>query len=109
TFENFVVGKCNQLAYKAARIVSGIETSSEFNPEDINPLFLYGGVGLGKTHLAQSIAWHIKNNNKNSRVIYLSAERFMYQFVQSLRNKDVMEFKERFRSIDVLIIDDLQF
>jgi chromosomal replication initiator protein len=91
-----------------ARVIAGAE-NSQFNASEINPLFLYGGVGLGKTHLAQAIAWYIKDNNKASKVIYLSAERFMYQFVQSLRNKDVMDFKERFRAIDVLIIDDLQF
>ncbi len=93
-----------------ARIIAKAE-DAKFNHQDmdINPLFLYGGVGLGKTHLAQAVAWHIKENNKISKVVYLSAERFMYQFVQSLRNKDIMEFKERFRSIDVLIIDDLQF
>jgi len=108
TFENFVTGKSNKLAYGMARIIAGAE-DSQFSASEINPLFLYGGVGLGKTHLAQAIAWHIKENNKSSRVIYLSAERFMYQFVQSLRNKDVMDFKERFRAIDVLIIDDLQF
>ncbi|MDA0901830.1 MAG: chromosomal replication initiator protein DnaA [Proteobacteria bacterium] len=109
TFENFVVGNCNKLAYKAAQIVAGAEENADFSAAEISPLFLYGGVGLGKTHLAQSVAWHIKNNDKSSKVIYLTAERFMYQFVQSLRNKDIMDFKERFRAIDVLIIDDLQF
>jgi chromosomal replication initiator protein len=107
TFENFIVGKSNQLAYNMARVLAG-DKKTDFIDES-NPLFLYGGVGLGKTHLAQAVAWYIKDNNKNSKVIYLSAERFMYQFVQSLRNKDIMEFKERIRSIDVLIIDDLQF
>lgn len=108
TFENFVVGKCNQLAYNLAKVKAGA-AKMDFISGDCNPLFLYGGVGLGKTHLAQAIAWYIKENNKNTRVIYLSAERFMYQFVQSLRNKDIMEFKERMRAIDVLIIDDLHF
>ena len=107
TFENFIVGKSNQLAYNMARILAG-DKKVDFVDES-NPLFLYGGVGLGKTHLAQAVAWYIKDNNKNSKVIYLTAERFMNQFVQSLRNKDIMEFKERLRAIDILIIDDLQF
>ena len=112
TFENFVVGKCNQLAFGMAQLMAKTESAninSKFSANDINPLFLYGGVGLGKTHLAQSIAWHIKENSKNSKVIYLSAERFMYQFVQSLRSNEVMDFKTRFRGVDLLIIDDLQF
>ncbi|MFT5703793.1 MAG: chromosomal replication initiator protein [Rickettsiales bacterium] len=108
TFDNFVVGKSNQLAVMAAKIMAG-EENSNINPSDVNPLFLYGGVGLGKTHLGQAIAWHTKENNKKVRAIYLSAERFMHQFVQSIRSKDVVEFKEKFRSIDLLIIDDLQF
>lgn len=108
TFENFVVGKSNKLAHGMAGVVAGISNPS-IVATDINPLFLYGGVGLGKTHLGQAIAWHIKENNPKSKVVYLSAEKFMHQFVQSLRNKDVMEFKEKFRSIDLLIIDDLQF
>lgn len=107
TFENFVVGKSNQLAYNMARVLAGDNKLSFL--DEANPLFLYGGVGLGKTHLAQAIAWYIKDNNKNSKIIYLTAERFMNQFVQSLRNKDIMEFKERIRAIDMLIIDDLQF
>lgn len=107
TFENFVVGKCNKLASSAAKMIAGVGNLPSI--DGINPLFMYGGVGLGKTHLSQAIAWHIKENNKKTKVVYLSAEKFMYQFVQSLRNKDIMEFKERFRGIDVLIIDDLQF
>ncbi len=74
-----------------------------------NPLFLYGGVGLGKTHLMNAIAWHIRRRHPQRRVIYLSAEKFMYQFVRALRFKDTMAFKEQFRSVDVLMIDDVQF
>lgn len=105
TFENFVVGNPNELAYAAARSVA---ESSKVKPGS-NPLFLYGGVGLGKTHLMHAIAWHIYNNDKNRKVIYMSAEKFMYQFIAALRNKDVMSFKENFRSVDVLMIDDVQF
>jgi chromosomal replication initiator protein len=103
TFDNFVVGKPNELAYAAARRVADTE-----NPA-FNPLFLYGGVGLGKTHLMHAIAWHIRNNYPHRRVIYMSAEKFMYQFVRALRFKDTVAFKEQFRSVDVLMIDDVQF
>jgi chromosomal replication initiator protein len=103
TFENFVVGKPNELAYAAARRVADTE-----NPT-FNPLFLYGGVGLGKTHLMHAIAWHIRRNYPNRRVIYMSAEKFMYQFVRALRYKDTVSFKDQFRSVDVLMIDDVQF
>ncbi len=105
TFDNFVVGRPNELAYAAARAVAESKTAVS----ESNPLFLYGGVGLGKTHLMHAIAWHIKDNMPKRKVIYMSAEKFMYQFVQALRNKDVMSFKEQFRSVDVLMIDDIQF
>ncbi len=103
TFENFVVGKPNELAYAAARRVADAPSVP------FNPLFLYGGVGLGKTHLMHAIAWHIKRQYPEKRVIYLSAEKFMYQFVRALRVKDTMAFKEQFRTVDVLMIDDVQF
>lgn len=103
TFENFVVGKPNELAYAAALRVAESATAQ------FNPLFLYGGVGLGKTHLMHAIAWHIKKCHPNRRVIYLSAEKFMYQFIRALRYKDTVAFKELFRSVDVLMIDDVQF
>ena len=103
TFENFVVGKPNELAYAAARRVADTETPT------FNPLFLYGGVGLGKTHLMHAIAWHIRKNYPQRRVIYMSAEKFMYQFVRALRFKDTVSFKDQFRSVDVLMIDDVQF
>ena len=105
TFDNFVVGNSNQLAYTAAYAVA----ESEKSIVKSNPLFLYGGVGLGKTHLMHAIAWHIKEHNIKRRVIYMSAEKFMYKFVNSLRNKNIMHFKEQFRSVDVLMIDDIQF
>ncbi|WP_375333189.1 MULTISPECIES: chromosomal replication initiator protein DnaA [unclassified Candidatus Tisiphia] len=105
TFENFVVGGPNELAYEASRAVA----ESESAVAESNPLFLYGGVGLGKTHLMHAIAWYIRHNNPTRKVIYMSAEKFMYQFIKALRNKDVMSFKEEFRSVDVLMIDDIQF
>jgi chromosomal replication initiator protein len=103
TFENFVVGKPNELAYAAARRVAEAMTVP------FNPLFLYGGVGLGKTHLMHAIAWHIRRRTPNKKIIYLSAEKFMYQFVRALRTKNTMAFKEQFRNVDVLMIDDVQF
>ena len=102
-FDNFVVGKSNELAFAAAQRVAEAEKVT------FNPLFLYGGVGLGKTHLMNAIGWKIKKNNPNRKVIFLSAEKFMYQFVRALRYKDTATFKDQFRSIDVLMIDDVQF
>jgi len=108
TFENFVVGKPNELAHAAARRVAEAAVSAQ-RSVPYNPLFLYGGVGLGKTHLMHAIAWHIRREDPSRRVIYLSAEKFMYQFIRALRFKDTMAFKEQFRSVDVLMIDDVQF
>ena len=103
TFDNFVVGKPNELAFAASQRVAESEKVT------FNPLFLYGGVGLGKTHLMHAIGWKIKEQQPDRKVIYLSAEKFMYQFVRALRYKDTSAFKEQFRSIDVLMIDDVQF
>ena len=102
-FESFVVGRSNELAYAAARRVAD---SAEVH---FNPLFLYGGVGLGKTHLMHGIAWHIRRRQPDRKVMYLSAEKFMYQFIRALREKDSIGFKQRLRSVDVLMIDDVQF
>ena len=103
TFETFVVGKPNELAHAAARRVA------EGGDVTFNPLFLYGGVGLGKTHLMHAIAWELRQRSPGLRVVYLSAEQFMYRFVQALRDKDMIAFKQLFRSVDVLMIDDVQF
>lgn len=103
TFETFVVGKPNEFAYAAAMRVS------ESSNAQYNPLFLYGGVGLGKTHLMHSIAWNIKKSDPSRKVVYLSAEKFMYLFIKSLRFKNSMSFKEHFRTVDVLMVDDVQF
>lgn len=103
TFDKFVVGKPNELAHAAARSVA------QGGSVNFNPLFLYGGVGLGKTHLMHAIAWELQKNSEKSKVLYLSAEQFMYRFVQALRFKDTMGFKELFRSVDVLMVDDVQF
>lgn len=103
TFDSFVVGKPNELAHAAARRVA------EGGPVTFNPLFLYGGVGLGKTHLMHAIAHELQARRPDLRVLYLSAEQFMYRFVQALRERQIMDFKELFRSVDVLMVDDVQF
>jgi chromosomal replication initiator protein len=103
TFERFVVGKPNEFAYAAAQRVADATQVS------FNPLFLYGGVGLGKTHLMHAIAWRIRQSDPTRNVIYLSAEKFMYRFIRALREQNTVDFKEQFRSVDVLMIDDVQF
>ena len=103
-FDRFVVGTPNEFAYAAARRVA-----EATKPPSFNPLFLYGGVGLGKTHLMHSIAWHIKEMEPKRTVIYMSAEKFMYRFIRALREQTTVDFKEQFRSVDVLMIDDVQF
>jgi chromosomal replication initiator protein len=103
TFENFVVGKPNELAQAAARRVA------EGRDVTFNPLFLYGGVGLGKTHLMHAIAWELQANFPEADILYLSAEQFMYRFVRALREQDTIGFKQMFRSVDVLMVDDVQF
>ncbi|MCU4651597.1 chromosomal replication initiator protein DnaA [Roseibacterium sp. SDUM158016] len=103
TFENFVVGKPNELAHAAARRVA------EGRDVTFNPLFLYGGVGLGKTHLMHAIAWELRANFPEADILYLSAEQFMYRFVRALREQDTIGFKQMFRAVDVLMVDDVQF
>tara|TARA_B100001057_G_scaffold306836_1_gene306953 strand:- start:8214 stop:9635 length:1422 start_codon:yes stop_codon:yes gene_type:complete len=98
-FENFLLGSSNKIAFEASTKVS--ENFSHYNP-----LYIYGGVGLGKTHLLNSIGHEM---NKNKKVMFISAERFMYQFVKSIKSNDMVKFKEYFRNTDVLIIDDIQF
>ena len=103
TFDNFVVGDSNALAHSAAKQVA------DSPAEAYNPLYLYGQVGIGKTHLLHAIAWQMRRSNPDCKILYLSAERFMYRFVQSLRQKDVMTFKDHFRGVDILLLDDVQF
>ena len=98
-FNNFITGQSNKIAFEASKKVS----------EDIahyNPLYLYGGVGMGKTHLLNAIALNLKEKNK---VMFISAERFMYQFVKSIKSNEMVKFKDYFRNTDVLLIDDIQF
>ena len=98
-FSNFLTGSSNKLAYEASIKVS--ENISHYNP-----LYIYGGVGMGKTHLLNAIGLELKKSNK---VMFISAERFMYQFVKSIKSNDMVKFKEYFRNTDILLIDDIQF
>ncbi len=98
-FENFIIGPSNKLAFEASKKVS--EELSHYNP-----LYLYGGVGMGKTHLLNAIGLEIKSKQK---VMFISAERFMYQFVKSIKSNEMVKFKDYFRNTDVLLIDDIQF
>ena len=98
-FDNFITGLSNKLAFEASKKVS----------QDVsyyNPLYIYGGVGMGKTHLLNSIGLSLKEKNK---VMFISAERFMYQFVKSIKSNEMVKFKEYFRNTDILLIDDIQF
>lgn len=103
SFESFVVGKANEVAYNAAR------TLAEGGAAGFNPLFLHGGTGLGKTHLMHAIGQDYLARHPGARVIYMSAEKFMYEFVAAMRAKDTHSFKARLRAADVLMIDDVQF
>ena len=98
-FENFVIGNSNKLAYEASKKVTN-------EIAHYNPLYIYGGVGMGKTHLLNAIGLNLKSINK---VMFISAERFMYQFVRAIKSNDMVRFKENFRNNDVLLIDDIQF
>ena len=99
SLDNFIVGQSNTLAFEASKKVT--ENMSQYNP-----LYLYGGVGMGKTHLLNAIGLKFREKNK---VTFISAERFMYQFVKSIKNNEMVKFKDSFRNIDILIIDDIQF
>lgn len=102
-FDTFVVGKPNEFAHAAARRVA------EAPEVPFNPLFLYGGVGLGKTHLMHAVAWEMRARFPERRVLYMSAENFMYRFISALRHRGTVEFKQQLRNVDVLMVDDLQF
>ena len=103
SFDNFVVGEANQMPYAASKRIC------EKNSLTYNPLFIHGDVGMGKTHLLNAIAIDLKANIPNLKIVMMSAERFMYQFIKSIRLKETIKFKDQFRSIDILLIDDIQF
>ena len=103
TFDNFVVGDSNRMPYAASKRIC------EKHSLAYNPLFIHGDVGMGKTHLLNAMVIDLKENFPNLKIVMMSAERFMYQFIKSIRLKDTIKFKDQFRSIDVLMIDDIQF
>ena len=106
SFASFVVGASNKLSHAAAQQVANAFSSPQ---SPFNPLFLHGNVGLGKTHLLHAISWEIKQQKPEAEVLYLTAERFMSGFVQALRARDALAFKEKLRNIDILLIDDMEF
>jgi len=103
SFETFVVGSCNQFAHAAALAVADSPSKT------YNPLYVYGGVGLGKTHLMCAIGHRVKEQNRHLRLMYISAEKFMNELINAIRYDQTMVFREKYRSIDVLLIDDIQF
>jgi chromosomal replication initiator protein len=106
TFDSFVIGASNRMSHAGATQVAETIFSET---RSFNPLFIHSTVGLGKTHLLHAIAWDVKRRTPHAQVLYLTAERFRYQFVEALRSSDPMAFKDKFRSIDLLLIDDLEF
>ena len=106
TLESFVVGAANRMAHAGATQVAETVLNEE---RSFNPLFIHSNVGHGKTHLLQAIAWEVKRRFPQAQVLYLTAERFRFQFVDALKSNDAMAFKDRFRSVDILLIDDLEF
>jgi chromosomal replication initiator protein len=106
TFDTFVVGASNRIAHAGATQVAETVLMEQ---SSYNPLYIYSSVGLGKTHLLHAIAWEVKRRAPQAQVLYLTAERFRYQFVEALRSQDPLSFKEKFRSINMLLIDDLEF
>jgi len=103
TFESFVVGSCNQFAHAAALAVADTPAKA------YNPLLLYGGVGLGKTHLMQAVGHRIKSNWKDKRLAYVSSEHFTNEVINALRYDNMVSFREKYRKVDVLLVDDIEF
>jgi chromosomal replication initiator protein len=103
TFDTFIVGSSNQFAHAAARAVAEAPSRS------YNPLFVYGGVGLGKTHLMHAIGRYVLEHFAGAKLTYISAERFMNEMINAMRYDRSMDFRERYRSVDVLLVDDIQF
>ena len=107
TFDTFVVGKSNDLAHATAIAVA--ESPGSQNPgEHYNPFFIYGGVGLGKTHLMHSIAHYILEHNPEAIILYVSSEKFLNEYIDALKNSNLQEYRSKYRNVDVLLIDDIQ-
>jgi chromosomal replication initiator protein len=106
TFETYVLGQSNALAHAAALRVADAQPGA---PVSFNPLFIHSAAGLGKTHLLNAIAWRIRQQQAGRKVLFISAERFMYHFIAALKSRDTLSFKDEFQNIDVLLIDDFQF
>lgn len=106
TFDSFIVGSANRMAHAGASQVADTIFSES---RGFNPLYLHSAVGLGKTHLLQAVAWEVRRRMPQAQILYLTAERFRFSFVEALQSKEAMAFKDRFRSIDMLLIDDLEF
>jgi chromosomal replication initiator protein len=103
TFDTFIVGSSNQFAHAACRAVAEVPSRS------YNPLFIYGGVGLGKTHLMHAVGHYVLQHDRNLKLTYISSERFMNEMINAVRYDRVLDFRERYRSVDVLLVDDIQF
>ena len=103
TFDTFIVGSSNQFAHAACRAVAEAPSRS------YNPLFIYGGVGLGKTHLMHAIGQYVLQHDRNLKLTYISAERFMNEMINAVRYDRIIDFRERYRTVDVLLVDDVQF
>ena len=103
TFDSFIVGSSNQFAHAACRAVAEAPSRS------YNPLFIYGGVGLGKTHLMHAVGQYVLQHDRNLKLTYISSERFMNEMINAVRYDRVLDFRERYRSVDVLLVDDIQF
>jgi hypothetical protein len=103
TFDTFIVGPSNQFAHAACRAVAEAPSRS------YNPLFIYGGVGLGKTHLMHAVGQYVLQHDSRLRLTYISSERFMNEMINALRYERILDFRERYRSVDVLLVDDIQF
>jgi chromosomal replication initiator protein len=103
TFDTFVIGSGNRFAHAASLAVA------EAPAKAYNPLFIYGGVGLGKTHLMHAIGHYVMNHNPSAKIVYLSSEKFTNEFINSIRDNKAVDFRNKYRSVDVLLIDDIQF
>ena len=109
TFDSFVIGKGNNFAYAACEAVANNIISNFSSKRTYNPLFIYGNPGLGKTHLMQATAHAVLQHNSNIKVIYISSEKLMNEFIDCIKNNTMPKFRDKYRNVDILLIDDIQF